>query len=158
MGAPVMRNGQLYLGTDSGAASTVFSLRASDGTLYKYPHGDGQVKGFVWPDRRDDRVYFTTDRFVFGLKDDGTQLTPLWPEIFLGSPSIPLQMPGTDFLYVGDGNGHLIEIDVKAGVVVKPLTLAKDGIQIGAPSLDNVNKMVHVGSVKGVIYAVSVPF
>jgi hypothetical protein len=153
-----MRNDRLYLGTDSGAASQIHGMPVSTGIPYSLTHGDGQVKGFVWPDRRDDRVYFTTDHLVWGAKDDGTLLAPLWPPINLGSPSIPLQMPGTDFLYVGDGNGHLVEIDVKAGVVVKSVTLAKDGVQIGAPSLDNVFKVVHVGSDDGVIYAVRVPF
>jgi outer membrane protein assembly factor BamB len=158
MGATVLRNGWLYLGTDTGAASTVYSLRVSDGTLNKLTHGDGQVKGFVWPDRRDDRVYFTTDHLVWGVKDDGTSLTPLWPAINLGSPSIPLQMPGTDFLYVGDGNGNLVEIDVKTGTVVKSIKLSVRDVQIGAPSLDNVFRTVHVGSDDGVIYAVRVPF
>jgi hypothetical protein len=130
----------------------------STGIPYSLTHGDGQVGASSGPDRRDDRVYFTTDHQVWGVKDDGTLLAPLWAPINLGSPSIPLQMPGTDFLYVGDGNGHLVEIDVKAGVVVKSVTLAKDGVQIGAPSLDNVFKVVHVGSDDGVIYAVRVPF
>jgi outer membrane protein assembly factor BamB len=159
-GAPVMRNGRLYLGTETGAAATVYSLRVSDGNLYKFTHGDGQVKGFVWPDRRDDRIYFTTDHLVFGMKDDGTALTPLWSPINLGSPSIPLQWPGTDFLYVGDGNGNLVEIDVKTGTVIKSIKLSALDVQIGAPSLDNVNRLVHVGSAVagGVIYAVRVPF
>jgi outer membrane protein assembly factor BamB len=160
IGAPVMRNGRLYLGTEAGPAATVYSLRVSDGNLYKFTHGDGQVKGFVWPDRRDERIYFTTDRFVFGMKDDGTALTPLWAPINLGSPSIPLQMPGTDFLYVGDGNGNLVEIDVKTGTVIASIKLSALDVQIGAPSLDNVNRLVHVGSAVagGVIYAVRVPF
>jgi outer membrane protein assembly factor BamB len=155
-----MRNGRLYLGTEAGPAATVYSLRVSDGNLYKFTHGDGQVKGFVWPDRRDERIYFTTDRFVFGMKDDGTALTPLWAPINLGSPSIPLQMPGTDFLYVGDGNGNLVEIDVKTGTVIASIKLSALDVQIGAPSLDNVNRLVHVGSAVagGVIYAVRVPF
>ena len=93
------------------------------------------------------------------MKDDGTGFTPLWsPPINLGSPSIPLQMPGTDFLYVGDGNGNLVEIDVKTGSVVKSIKLSPRDVQIGAPSLDNVFSMVHVGSDDGVIYAVRVPF
>jgi outer membrane protein assembly factor BamB len=157
-GAPVMRNDRLYLGTDSGAASQIHALPVSSGISYSFVHGDGQVKGFVWPDRRDDRVYFTTDHLVWAAKDDGTLLAPLWPPINQGSPSIPLQMPGTDFLYVGDGNGNLVEIDVKTGTVVKSIKLSFRDVQIGAPSLDNVFRTVHVGSDDGVIYAVRVPF
>jgi hypothetical protein len=160
IGAPVMRNGRLYLGTDTGAAAAVFSLRVSDGTLYGLTHGDGQVKGFVWPDRRDDKwVYFTTNGQVHGAVDDGTSLKAQW-SLNVASPSIPLQKPGTDFLYVGDGNGNLVQIDlanpVPAGV--RSLKLSPRDVQIGAPSLDNVFSMVHVGSDDGVIYAVRVPF
>jgi outer membrane protein assembly factor BamB len=158
-GAPVFRNDRLYLGTDSGAASQVHAIPVSGGTPYGAVHGDGQVKGFVWPDRRDDRLYFTTDNFVFGMKDDGTKLADLWPRITgISNPSIPLQMPGTDFLYVGDNNGNLVEIDVKTGTVITSIKLSASDVRIGAPSLDNVNRMIHVGSADGVIYAVRVPF
>jgi outer membrane protein assembly factor BamB len=155
-GAPVARNGRLYLGTDNGAASAIHSLRVSDGNLYSYTHGDGQVKGFVWPDRRDDRLYFSTVNNVHGVRDDGMAITPLWSPISVQSPSIPLQRPGTDNLYVGDGNGRLLQIDVVSKTIT-PVQLDTGTVQIGAPSLDNVNSLVLVGSDKGVIYAVRVP-
>jgi hypothetical protein len=155
-GAPVARNGRLYLGTDNGAASAIRSLRVSDGNLYSYTHGDGQVKGFVWPDRRDNRLYFTTVGMVHGVRDDGTAITQLWAPITVPSPSIPLQKPGTDNLYVGDGTGRLLEIDV-VSQAINPYQLDTGVVQIGAPSLDYPNSLVLVGSDKGVIYAVRVP-
>lgn len=157
-GSPVARNGRLYIGTDSGAASAIHSLRISDGNLYSYTHGDGQVKGFVWPDRRDDRLYFSTVNQVQGVRDNGTAITSLWSPITVQSPSIPLQKPGSDYLYVGDGQGRLLEIDIVTGTVIMPLQLDTGSVQIGAPSLDGANDLLHVGSDKGVIYAVHVPY
>jgi outer membrane protein assembly factor BamB len=157
-GSPVMRNGQLYMGTDNGANSQVHSLRASDGLLYSYTHGDGQVKGFVWPDRRDTRLYFSTVNKVHGVFDSGSSLAPIWAPISVVSPSIPLQKPGTDHLWVGDGQGRLIQIEVLTGTVTNSIPLDTGTVQIGAPSLDNPNNLLIVGSDKGVIYAVSVPF
>jgi len=157
-GSPVMRNGQLYLGTDSGAASAIHSLRASDGNLYSYTHGDGQVKGFVWPDRRDTRLYFSTVGKLHGVFDTGSSLATIWTPINIVSPSIPLQMPGTDNLWVGDGQGRLIQVDVLTGTVSNSLPLDTGTVQIGAPSLDLANGLVIVGSDKGVIYAVRAPF
>ncbi len=37
-------------------------------------HGDDQVKGFAWPDRRDDRLYFSTTNRVHGVRDDGAPM------------------------------------------------------------------------------------
>jgi outer membrane protein assembly factor BamB len=158
-GSPVVRNGRLYLGTDAGAASEIHSLRLSDGTLYSYMHGDGQLKGFAWPDRRNGQLYFSTVNKVFGVNDDGTSLQPLWSPISVQGASIPLQMPGTNYLFVGTNQGQLVEIDVSSGNVVNTLTLDTGTVTIGAPSLDNASPpLVYVGSDKGVIYAVQVPF
>jgi len=67
-----------------------------------------------------------------------------------------LQQPGTDFIYVGDGQGNLVQIDV-SDQSKTPLTL-ENGVQIGAPSLDGPNSIVIVGSATGTIYGVRVPY
>jgi hypothetical protein len=156
VGSMVLRGGRLYLGTDSGAAAQVHSLRLTDGDLYSYTHGDGQVKGFTWPDRRNGRMYFSTSSQVHALDDDGTQLQPFWGPLGFNNPSMLLQRPGTDQLFVGDGDGRLIRIDAGTGATT-PLLLAGNGVLIGAPSLDNFHNLIHVGSDKGVVYAVA-PF
>ena len=85
-------------------------------------------------------------------------MSALWSPISVQDPSIPLQMPGTDHLWVGDGQGRLHQIDVSAGNIKATLTLDADQAQIGAPSLDGPNGILIVGSDSGVIYAVRVPF
>jgi outer membrane protein assembly factor BamB len=158
-GSLVARNGHLYVGVDSGAAATLYSLRIADGFLASYNHMDDQLKGFAWPDRRDDRLYFSTTNRVHGVRDTGAPtMSALWSPISVQDPSIPLQMPGTDHLWVGDGQGRLHQIDVSAGNIKATLTLDADQAQIGAPSLDGPNGILIVGSDSGVIYAVRVPF
>lgn len=157
-GSPVLRGTQLYLGTDSGAAGAVHSLCLTDGSVQSYTHGDGQLKGFAWPDRRDTRLYFSTTSKVHAIRDDGSSLNPYWATpISVTSPSIALQKPGTDFLYVGDGTGRLLQINILTQVIT-PMQLDTGSVQIGAPSLDNVHNLLLVGSDKGVIYAIRVPF
>jgi outer membrane protein assembly factor BamB len=162
MGSPVLRNGWLYLGTGSGAASEVNALRISDGTLHRYTHGDGQVKGFTWPDRRNGRLYFSTVGSVHALYHDGLTLVPdpgwVAGPTPLTNPSIVLQRPGFDELYVGDGQGRLVRLDAATGVQVSVLPLDAANTVIGAPSLDTVNNLLLVGSDKGVIHAVRVGF
>jgi len=155
-GSPVFRGGRLYIGTDSGAAAALHSLRVSDGNLYSYTHGDGELKGFAWPDRRDGRLYFSTTGKVHGVNDDGTGITQLWAPMTFPSPSIVLQRPGTNYIYVGDGTGRLLRIDVVTQAVT-PVQLDLGSVQIGAPSLDLGYDLILVGSDKGVIYAVRVP-
>jgi len=164
VGSPVLRNGRLYLDTGSGATSELHSLRISDGYLSSYMHGDGQAKGFAWPDRRNGRLYFSTTSQVRALNDDGSSLAPdpgwlasVGGSVTMTNPSIVLQKPGTDELYVGDGLGRLVRLNAATGLQVGMVTLDANAI-IGAPSLDNVNNMLLVGSDKGVIYAVQVGF
>lgn len=156
-GSLVLRGDRLYFGTDTGPSAAVHSLCVTDGVLYSYTHGDGQVKGFTWPDRRDGRLYFSTANKVHAVRDNVGSLTPFWGPLTFNGPSMLLQRPGTDDLYVGDADGRLVQINASTSAQL-PVILDADGGAIGAPSLDNVHGLVHVGSSKGVIYAVRVPF
>jgi hypothetical protein len=160
-GSPVLRNGHIYLGTGSGASGAMHSLRISDGVVRSHLHGDGQAKSFPWPDRRNGRIYFSTTGFVHALNDDGSSFGPdpgwVAGPLPMTNPSPVLHRPGTDELYVGDGAGRLVRINASTGEQVGAIALDAGSV-IGAPSLDNVNNLLLVGSDKGVIYAVSVGF
>jgi hypothetical protein len=123
--------------------------------LYGAGTGDGPVKGFVWPDRRNDNVYFATTSLVHALRDTGSGFSNVNGPYPVTTPSMVLQRPGSDLLYVGDGGGRLVQIDLLTGVLSVSL---EPGIQIGAPSLDNQHGLVIVGSNTGNVYAVRVPF
>jgi hypothetical protein len=151
-GALVQRNDRIYFGDNNDRLFTVWM----DGTEYSMALGDGAIKGFVWPDRRNANLYFSTTNLVHGMRDTGIGFDDLFTPRLLVSPSMVLQRPGSDHIYVGDGSGNLVQIDVTTGAPVsQPL---EPGIQIGAPSLDNQHGLVIVGSNTGNVYAVRVPF
>ena len=64
------------------------------------------------------------------------------------SPSPALHRPGTDFLYVGGGDGRLYEINVADAdpKATKKSIMLEAGMQIGAPSLDVTYNHVLVSS------------
>jgi hypothetical protein len=160
-GSAVLRGDRLYFGTDD---ANLRALRLGDGALGTLGSGDGPVKGFVFPDRRNGNLYFSTNGKVQAFQDDlspsGPALTALWSVNDIPNPSIVLHRPGTDLLYVGGGDGRLYEINVADADPqgTKKVVLLEAGAQIGAPSLDGPNNLVHVGSSTGVLYAVRVPF
>jgi outer membrane protein assembly factor BamB len=156
-GSPVLRGGRLYVGTVDGL---VHSLRLADGALDDLDLGDGEVKGFMFPDRRNGNLYFSTNGKVWAVRDDlepaNPNLNQIWSVNDIPSPSIVLQRPGTDTLYVGGGDGRLYKINVADASPQSSKTFVQlqPGGQIGAPSLDLTYNLVLVGSSSGVIYAV----
>jgi outer membrane protein assembly factor BamB len=157
-GSPVVSNGRVYVGTNEGV---VYSLDASDGrVLWSYATGDGPHKGFIFPDRRNGRLYFSTTTKAWGLTDGNAE--PNWPPVELPSPSTALFTPGGSLLLIGGGDGRLYQLDVaSAGPGVPPeirSVVLGDGLAaVGSPSLDVMNVLVYVGIESGFIYAVKVP-
>jgi len=159
-GSPVLRNGRLYFGTANGE---VHVYRLANGAQSTLGLSDGEIKGFVFPDRRNGDLYFSTNSRVWGVSDtlepSSPMLTPQWFVDDIPAPSIALHRTGTDFVYVGSGNGRLYQIDAAAAdpKATKKYVELEAGSQIGAPSLDGPNNLVLVGSATGVVYAVRVP-
>jgi hypothetical protein len=166
--SPVLMRGSVYVGSPMGVPTggTLYAVDAASGnpaldrTFY---HGDGQVKDFVFPDWRNDDLYFATDNFVWALHDDGVTITNKFGPggISLGG-TLPtsgvLFVPGSHYVYVGGSDGNLYEIDVAGPAPsVKFITLGDGLATVGAPSLDRVNNLVIVGTEAGVFYAVAVP-
>jgi hypothetical protein len=158
-GSPVVRNGRLYFGLANG---DVVAHRLSDGQRSVVGLGS-EVKGFVFPDRRNGDLYLSTSDSVWGVRDTLDPATPNltlpWVVSDIPNPSIVLHWPNTNYLYVGGGDGRLYQIDVSSATPqsTKKSVLLEAGSQIGAPSLDGPNGLVLVGSATGVVYAVRVP-
>jgi len=157
-GSPVLNNGKVLVGTNEGV---VYGLDADDGeVLWSFPTGDGPVKGFIFPDRFSERMYFSTTTKVHGLTFGSAE--PNWPPVTLPGPSTALFTPGGTWVLVGAADGKLYQLDVaNAGPGVPPeirSVVLGDGLAaVGSPSLDVINKLVYVGSDSGFIYAVAIP-
>ena len=102
-------------GARSSAGTGCTSATSTDGSgqstptlgtgLYSWDTGDGNIKGFPFPDRRNGDVYFvttidlTTGR-VSAVTDTGAAFSNKW-SLIAQKPSTPLLSTATNFLYVG---------------------------------------------------------
>jgi hypothetical protein len=158
-GSPVLRNDRIYVGTEAGE---VKSVRANDGmdvrTLDLF---DGPIKGFVFPDRASGDVYVSTDGKVWRLTDTAGGWVNPWGAgvgVSVPNPSTPLLRPGATHVYVGGDDGMLYQLTLPGGALTSiPLDFDPGAFVVGAPSYDRGFDLVHVGSVRGVFYAVEVP-
>jgi hypothetical protein len=131
-----------------------------------FVHGDGPVKGFVWPDRASSDLYFATNNRVWGISDTGApamvdKFLPAGVGISLGggiTPSTILFVPGSTYVYAGGSDGQLYELDVlTATPTLKQVPLGDGLALVGAPSLDWFYDLIHVGTEAGIFYAIQVP-
>jgi outer membrane protein assembly factor BamB len=161
-GSPVVRGGVVYVGTNTGV---VHALDAVLGTpLWSFPTGNGPVKGFVFPDRSTNDLFFATTARVWGISDDGLSASKNWPEVSaIPSPSIPVHPNASNLVFVGGGDGRLYQLDFTnalpagPGPVVKSVPLGGGATALGAPTFDSVNNVIYVGSDAGILYAVQLP-
>jgi len=158
-GSPVLRNGRIYVGTEAGE---VKSVRADDGMdVRTVDLLDGPIKGFVFPDRASDDVYVSTDGKVWRLTDTAGGWVNPWGAgvgVSVPNPSTPLLRPGATHVYVGGGDGQLYQLTLPGGALTSiALDYDPAAFVVGAPSYDTGFGLVHVGSVRGVFYAVEVP-
>jgi outer membrane protein assembly factor BamB len=167
-GSPVTRGARVYVGTTAGL---LWSIQATDG-LGQYPHTPvgppESVKGFPFPDRNSQALYFSTTTRIHSAVDNGIgNFLQKWPALTdLTSPSPPLFWAAQDRLYVGmqaylssPSGAWLYDINAATGGATAVQLESGTPIAIGAPSLDTgvTPVMLHAGSVAGVIYAVQVP-
>jgi outer membrane protein assembly factor BamB len=146
---------RLYVGTNAG---TVLALNASSGTLAwssAFPTGDGNVKGYVAPDRATGDIYFSTSSRVWRVQASGGAASPVW-SVPVTNPSTPVYAPGDTVVYVG-GMGNLFELNVSSGAVAGSFPLGDGTAKVGSPTLDLRNGFAYVGSEAGVVYAVRIP-
>jgi hypothetical protein len=165
--APVLRGGRVYVGSTN-AGGTLYSINAATGSSADdrtFVHGDGPLKGFVFPDRSSPTgdLYFAANTRVWGVTETAGVLTNKFgggiPLPGAAVPSVALFHTGSHYLYVGGSNGVLYEIDTQlaAPVADVALVLGAAPLTIGAPSLDRPFGLVHVGTEAGVFFAIEMP-
>jgi hypothetical protein len=165
--SPSLRGQRLYVMNDAGRLWSI-DRRTGD-TLAYYDTGSGNIKGFPFLDRNGLDIYFTTaSGDVWAIRDNGNDVYPgttsslsqKWKKTAT-NPSIPLltTLTGVAGLYFGDrvtGTGAVIKrLDLDYGDPVATYTLEAQEFIVGAPSFDSQYKLLHVGSQKGVFYAVA---
>ena len=159
-GSPVLHSGRVYVGNNNGE---VESHGAADGDIdfYVLDLSDGTPKSFLFPDRRNDKLYVATTNTVWAVQDTGASLVPFWPR-GLVAPPVVLHHPGTDDIYVGSSNylgtAAIVKLSAIDGTIVSHVPLENGPLTIGPPSFDIGFGMLHVGSVAGIFYAVELPF
>jgi len=164
--SPVLSGGAVYVGSTIGGG-TLYAVEAVDGLAVNdrtFLHNDGQVKGFVFPDRPSGDLYFATDNYVWALNDNGSTIGnkfagPIVLPAGAKPTSAVLFVPGDHYVYVGADDGKLYEIDVSgAAPVIKGQALGDGLATVGSPSLDWPNALIHVGTEAGIFYAIAYPF
>ena len=164
--APVLRGGRVYVGSTNGGG-TLYSINAATGSSgddRMYVHGDGPVKGFVFPDRNSPTgdLYFAANTRVWGVTEIGSVLANKFGAgITLPDGAVPSTLlfhPGSHYVYVGDNLGRFLQIDSLTGSFADAaVKLGASPFTLGAPSLDIGYGLVHIGSEPGTFFAIEVP-
>src|SRR5450830_91813 len=161
--APLLFNGRLYIGDNTGrawalSASTGAALWTGSGNFFAT--SDGPIKGFISSNFATSatQLYFSTNGKLWALTDNGTTVaaTAGWPVTTIANPSGPLYLPGLGYLLAGSSDGALHQINV-AGMAQVSATLGSGLFTVGSPTLDTTNSLVYVGTTGGDVYAAVVP-
>jgi outer membrane protein assembly factor BamB len=160
--SPTLRGDRVYVSPISGVDGEIEALDASDGRrVWGAPFAplDGQIKQFILADLFGADLYFATTHTVWAIRDDGSSWALRWQRSDVPSPSQPVFFAGTGRVYAGGGDGKLYVLDASDGSdVVAPIPLGEpDSSAVGAPTVDQANGYVYVGTDAGVVYAVAIP-
>ena len=79
------------------------------------------IRGFVFPDRLSDDLFFTNAFGVWAIRDADAAPALKWGPISIPSPSIPVfgRIGAAAYVWVGSSDGHLYEIDAATGGGIK---------------------------------------
>jgi hypothetical protein len=85
-----------------------------------------------------------------------------WLDSCVATPSTPIAIPFSDWVFVGSNQGKLFQFSASGGAGCPvPLSACVGNCAstiVGAPAFDVLNSMLYVGTDDGVIHAVQPPF
>lgn len=162
-GTPVNRGTVIYVGSNEGTVSawTAEPGVASPSANWEFPTANGAIKEMVFPDYSNTRLYFATTDRVWCLVDNTGSASEAWstPASGAGSiarPSRPLPYLGTAWIGSSDGSVYKITgITTLTGTPAPVSVGALGNGAVGAPSIDGVNSLLHVGTEGGKMFAVT---
>jgi hypothetical protein len=157
---PTLRDTTVYVGNNVGE---VYAHGKTLGTaLWGLPWatGDGAVKGFVWPDRTSQRLYFSTNNRVHAIKDDVGSASTFWTApVSISGPSALVVILGR--VFVGGSDSRLYSIDATSMTPAAPTSvLLGDPLipkSVGPSTYDLLRNLLVVGTEEGAVYAVTPP-
>jgi outer membrane protein assembly factor BamB len=156
-GTPLLANGTLYVGTNSG---TLYAVDPATGTtLATLATGDGPLKGHPAADANG-RVYFSTTNKVWSVADSLSAprtLSAAWSVSSAGVPSAAVL--ANNALWFGSSNGRLYKLSqlTDPAPAIAYVQLGTGLAAAGAIGYDTLNDLAYVGAADGAIYAVSIP-
>jgi len=142
--------GYLYAVTPAdGLDSLVFNL------------ADGGAKGFVFPQFGTTKLFASTSTSTWSV--DYSSGFPDWTGSCVATPSTPTAVRGTDWVFVGSGEGKLFQYSASSGGGGCPASRSACigncvSTIVGAPAYDVLRTMLYAGTDEGKIYGVRAPF
>lgn len=155
-GGPTLSGSTVYVGSNAGV---VYARNASTGAaIWSTNLADGPVKGYIWVDSANNRLYCTTNGNVWAM--NATTGTTIWNLPFT-QPS-PVLLAGGTLVFGASSPARTIQLTnisatLAANVVTHSLTLGDGSGTVGNPTLDTANSVVYVGSDSGAVYSVALP-
>jgi hypothetical protein len=159
-GGVAMRGTTLYVGLDGGGVRAIDAATGASNWVAPFSTS-GTVKGFVYPDRLTDDLYFSTASTIYSVSDLlGTAAAPNWGAfgVAFTNGSTPVFIPNDDKVYVG-GNNRLFRRKQSDGSALDEFVLGDPAVPslVGSPTIDLRDGFIYVGTDAGVVYAIRIP-
>ncbi|MHB9000900.1 MAG: hypothetical protein ACYC9N_15460, partial [Thermoanaerobaculia bacterium] len=161
-GFPTLRSGRIYAGNNAGAvyafeANPAGTAPIAASPVWSYTTSDGAVKSFVWTNRSNSELYFSTTNRVWSLNDGGATASLNWstPASGAGSVAFPSQpVQNGTVLWVGSSDGAVKKIDFSSGSP-SITSISLGGAAVGPVGMDYQNNLVNAGIEAGIVFAVA---
>jgi uncharacterized delta-60 repeat protein len=155
--SPILYQGTLFVSdTLTGDLYAVNPLDGSDAIFASL--GDGGAKGFVFPQFGTPNLLASTSTSTMSVSFGFLN----WLDSCVATPSTPIAIPFSDWVFVGSNQGKLFQFSASGGAGCPvPLSACVGNCAstiVGAPAFDVLNSMLYVGTDDGVIHAVQPPF
>jgi outer membrane protein assembly factor BamB len=153
--APILHQGSLLVSdTAPGDLYAVDPMTGLDAIFF--PLGNGGAKGFVFPQLGTLNVFASTSFETMSVRFG----VPNWTESCVATPSTPIAVPGTDWVFVGSNEGKLFQHSASTGGGCSSSACVGNCVDtvVGAPAYDVLKTLLYVGTDDGIIHAVRPPF
>jgi uncharacterized delta-60 repeat protein len=155
--SPSLFNGLLFV-ADQAPGESLYAFLPADGSESAMPYiGGGGAKEYMFPRFSTSDLIVTNASEVMSIDTAGAGVN--WV-CSIPSPSAPLQVPGTNDIYVGGGDGKLHRLSTIAPGCPGTSECIGDCVSttVGSPAYDVFRSMIYLGTLDGEIYGVKTPF